>query len=183
MLIGKRLKELRENRKMTLKELSEQSGVQIATLSRIENLKMTGTLESHMQIAKALAVDITELYKEISGSPSDPEQAVERTKTESFAYNDKASYDILVNQVLAKKMLPIVLKIEPGGRTNTEQNRAGSERFLFVLEGSIIAYIGEKSFLISKHHTLYFDASIQHYFVNTGEKSAKVISVVTPVAL
>ena len=44
MLIGKRVKELRKARNMSLSELAKLSGVQIATLSRIENLKMIGTL-------------------------------------------------------------------------------------------------------------------------------------------
>ena len=65
MYIGKRVQELRKVRGMSLTELAEKSGVQIATLSRIENMKMTGTLESHMNIARALGVDVTQLYSAI----------------------------------------------------------------------------------------------------------------------
>ena len=54
MFIGQRIKQLREAQKMTLTELSEKSGVQLATLSRMENMKMTGTLESHIAIAQTL---------------------------------------------------------------------------------------------------------------------------------
>ncbi|MCK5178412.1 MAG: helix-turn-helix transcriptional regulator, partial [Candidatus Omnitrophica bacterium] len=62
MYIGKRLRELRMAQGMSLSGLAEKSGVQIATLSRIEHLKMTGTVESHMNIARALDIDITQLY-------------------------------------------------------------------------------------------------------------------------
>jgi phosphoribosylamine-glycine ligase len=50
---------LRKEKKITLLELSEKSGVALATLSRIENGKMTGTLKSHMNICKTLEIDIT----------------------------------------------------------------------------------------------------------------------------
>lgn len=182
MLIGKRIRELREANKMTLKELSEKSGVQIATLSRIENLKMTGTLESHMNIAGALGVDITQLYKGITaeGQKSGP---VADQSTESFTYNDKASYEILAGKILSKKMMPMVLRIEPGGRTNSERNPTGSEKFVFVLEGSVTARIGEKAYPLSPNQTLYFDSSLPHHFENAGAMAARVIVVVTPVAL
>ena len=62
MYIGKKVKELRKQKNLTLVQLSEQSGVQVATLSRMENEKMTGTLESHLAIASALGVDVTQLY-------------------------------------------------------------------------------------------------------------------------
>ncbi len=185
MLIGKRLKQLREEHKMTLKELSEKCGVQIATLSRIENLKMTGTLESHMNIAKALGVDITEFYKDVAITEAEKKYITKTSlsPTESFAYNEKASYEILASNVLAKRMLPVILRIEPGGRTNDEQNQPGAEKFLFILEGEITAYIGDKTYHLPKNHTLYFDASLKHYFVNAGKHTVKLIAVVTTVAL
>ena len=44
MLIGEIIHRLRKEKKMTLVELAEKSGVALATLSRIENGRMTGTL-------------------------------------------------------------------------------------------------------------------------------------------
>ena len=188
MLIGKRITELRKSKSMTLTELAQKSGVQIATLSRIENLKMTGTLESHMAIASALGTDITQLYSALPVSrsgPSLPDQTPESRKlgTESFTYNDKASYEILVNKLLSKKMMPVILKIEKGGRTNSEQSPAGSERFIFILEGKVLAVIGEHTYPLPKNSSLYFDASIKHHFENRGQSTTKMISVITPVML
>ena len=183
MQIGARIKQLRETRKMTLTELSEKSGVQIATLSRMENLKMTGTLESHMAVARALGVDITHLYKDIDKEEKKSKLLAEPKHSETFAYNDRASYEILTSKVLEKKMMPVVLRIESGGQTNPEQNPPGSEKFLFILDGAIEAHVGDNSYPLSKNHTLYFDSSVKHYFTNQGKTTAKVICVTTPVAL
>lgn len=184
MLIGKRVKELRKARNISLSELSKLSGVQIATLSRIENLKMIGTLESHMHIARALGIDITNLYQAVAAQEAaSSKQENETNSAETFSYNDKASYEILTTSVLSKRMMPVILKIDPGGKTNPEQNPIGSEKFIFVLDGALQAYIGEKTYTLSRHNSLYFDASIKHYFVNAGKSTAKVISVVTPISL
>lgn len=182
MRIGKRIKELRQAHEMKLKDLSEKSGVQIATLSRIEHGKMAGTIESHMSIAKALGVDITDLYKGL-----DHEEALERLMSappiETFTYNEKASYEILTNKVLGRKMMPVMLRIEEGGATNPEENPEGAEKFLFILDGEVTAHVADKTITLSKHMTLYIDASQRHRLVNTGAGTAKIISVITPVAL
>lgn len=183
MLIGKRIKELRKAKKMTLKNLAAKSGVQIATLSRIENLKMTGTLESHIRIAQALGIDITDLYQDITKKEDSADCVTDDTSTESFVYNDKASYEILTNNVLSKKMIPTVLKIEKNGKTNPEQSQVGSERFIFVLEGQIKVTINDKEYPLFSNNTLYFDAALKHQIINTGDTIAKVISVITPVSL
>lgn len=49
MHIGRIIRRLRKERKITLLELSQKSGVAIATLSRIETGKMTGRLKSHLR--------------------------------------------------------------------------------------------------------------------------------------
>ncbi len=113
-----------------------------------------------------------------------PALTVENIKeTETFTYNDKASYEILTSKVLNKKMMPIVLRIEPGGSTSPEQSQIGSERFIFVLKGKIIAHVGEKTFPLAQNNTIYFDASEKHYFENPGKETARAVSVTTPVVL
>lgn len=183
MFIGKRLKELREAKKMSLTELSKRSGIQIATLSRIENRKMIGTLDSHMSIAKALGVNLPELYADIAPGEKKIDVQTSQSQKDIFLHSDKSSYEILTSKVLSKKMMPTLIKIEPQGKTDTEQNQPGTEKFIFVLEGEIEAKIGSDTYVLARHHSLYFDASLPHYFANSADSVARVISVVTPVAL
>lgn len=183
MYIGKTLKELRKSKKVTLKELSEKSGVQIATLSRIENMKMTGTLESHIAIAKALEIDITQLYGEAIMDNSEIDVRNEPSAKEVYVHSDKSSFEILTNKVLSKKIMPVLLTIETGGQTNKEQNKFGSETFLFVLEGTIEVHIVNEKYQLTKHNTLYFDSSLQHYYVNLWTSPAQILCITTPVNL
>ena len=183
MYIGHKIKELRKSQKMTLEDLSEKSGVQIATLSRIENMKMTGSIDSHMNIAKALGVDITQLYANIIKEDRAAEAKEEKAMSEMFVHSDKSSYEILTNKLLSKKMMPVLLKIDSGGKTNAEQNILGSEKFIFILDGKLEVHVGDQSYPLSKNNSLYFDASQKHYFVNQGRVTAKAICVLTPVSL
>ncbi len=184
MQIGKRIRDLRKSQKMSLTELSQKSGVQLATLSRIENQKMVGTVESHLNIAKALGIDLTHLYKDIirEDSSATAKQTASSLK-DTFAHSDQAYFEILTKNVLAKKMMPVLLKIEPHGKTNPEEGQHGAEKFLYVLEGEIEVNLAGQTYLLKKNNTFYFDASLEHHFVNKGNSAAKVICVGTPVGL
>lgn len=183
MLIGKKIHELRKERRMSMTELSKLSGIQMATLSRMENLKMTGTLESHMKIAQALKVSLPQLYNEVISENKKVEVKTAKTPADVFVHSEKSSYEILTAKVLNKRMMPSLLKIEPGGQTNLEQNHLGCEKFIFVLDGKIEVRIEKEIYPLAKNNTLYFEASSKHQFVNTGKTLAKVICVSSPVAL
>lgn len=184
MLIGRKIRELRKERKIKLIDLAAQTGIQIATLSRIEHEKMTGTLPSHIKIAEALNIELTDLYLDIiKSSKVEPDAKTSRADTETFTFNDKASYEILTNNVISKKMMPIIMRVEPHGRSSSEQGLPNSERFIFILKGKITAHIGDQTFTLKTNNSLYFNASAQHYFKNDGDTVSKFVSVITPVTL
>ncbi len=183
MLIGDKLHEIRKAKKITLTELSDKSGVQLATLSRIENKKMTGTLESHLAIAKALGIEVVELYNSVIRDQKQIEVSQTNKTSEVFTHNDKSSFEILTKNVLSKQMMPTLIRIEEGGTTQTEQCAANSEKFVFVLEGNIEAMIDQQPFKLEEQNTLYFEASLKHKFKNTGKTVAKILCISTPVSL
>ena len=183
MLIGDKLHEIRKSKKVTLTELSDKSGVQLATLSRIENKKMTGTLESHIAIAKALDIEVVELYNSVIREQKQIEVSESSQTSEIFTHNEKSSFEILTKNILSKQMMPTLIRIEEGGVTQKEQLSPNAEKFLFVLEGTIEAVIDTKPFRLEKNNTLYFDASLAHVFKNVGRGVVKLLCVATPVSL
>lgn len=186
MLIGRILKKLRKSQKLTLIELSKKSGVQVATLSRIENEKMVGTLESHLSIAKALGIDLTKLYKESSDSQDSLEPIAVETqdaRSDQFEHSEKSGYEIMTKKVLNKMMMPVLIRLDAGGETTVEQNALRSEKFIYILEGTIEITVDQKPYILEKGHTLYFNAALPHQMRNKGDRTARILCVGTPVTL
>lgn len=183
MEIGGNIRKLRKSKKITLKELSDGSGVDLATLSRIETSKMTGTVKSHQAIASALGLSLPQLYGDMELEHKPVDFQSRENRTDVFIHNDKASYDMLTGKVLSKKMMPVMLKIAAGGQTSPEEFPKQTERFIFMLKGECKAHVGPQAYTLKKGQTLYFDASLSHYFKNTGNEEARAISVITPPAL
>lgn len=180
MNIGKRINELRRKNGLTLTQLSKKSGVALATLSRIENSKMTGTLESHMNIAKSFGMALPEFYSEINEATVAKK---EENYADRFVHDKKASSIMLTKDIFSKKMLPLFIQLDQGGKTAQEQLKKGVEKFIFVLEGKIEVVIGDKRHILEKDATIYLDASRAHYIHNIGKNKASCICVVTPVTL
>src|SRR5258708_5197789 len=151
MYIGEKMHAIRKAKRISLTELSETSGVQMATLSRIENKKMVGTLESHLQIAKALSVDITELYKGLSQQNAIIDFGQDKNM-DVFTHSDEASFEILTKNIMNKRMMPTLVRIEPGGKTNKEQSSGGSEKFIFVLDGNVEISVNNQMFSLHRYN-------------------------------
>ena len=183
MDIGKKIKALRKDKKLTLKHLSETSGIAIATLSRIETGRMTGTVRSHQAIASVLGISLPQLYGDIQLKHKAVDFQSTRSRTDIFVHNDRAAHGMLTNNVLSKKMMPVMLKISAGGSTTQEELPKPTEKFIYVLKGECAAYIEDKSYILKAGETLYFDAALAHSFKNTGDTEVKAICVITPPAL
>lgn len=183
MRVGDVIHKLRKDRKLTLLELSEKSGVALATLSRIENNKMTGTLDSHMQICKAFEINLPDLYKDLSASKKTVELHPKSAKTDIFIYDKKTSSEMLASNFMNKKMMPILIKIGKSGRTHSEETKSGVEKFIYILEGKIEVNIGENKYTMVKGDTLYFESSFPHYFKNIGNGEARIICITSPPVL
>lgn len=184
--LGARLRAIRKAQKVTLMELAKASGVDYATISRIETGVMTGTFESHIKIAAALGVKVTELYAGIEEARIKNAVTLQLPGKTPEAYvhqTGKSSISMLTTEILRKKLMPVLITIEPGGETQAEEARVGTERFVYVLEGSVSARVGEATHELKKGSSLYLDASIPHHFRNTGRSTVRCISVMTPPAL
>jgi quercetin dioxygenase-like cupin family protein/DNA-binding XRE family transcriptional regulator len=184
--VGARLRFLRTSQKVTLVELAEASGVDAATISRIETGRMNGTLESHIKLATALGFKVTDLYAGIEEARIKDAVTVQAPLRQGDVYvheAGKSSIAMLTTDVLKKKLMPVLVTIEPGGSTHREEARVGTEKFLYVLDGTLESRIGEAVHALKRGSSLYLDASIPHSLKNTGRTVVKCLSVVTPPVL
>ena len=180
MHVGEIIHNIRRERKITLLELSRKSGVALATLSRIENGKMTGTLKSHICVANALEVSLPELYKNLDASKRQVEVQIRNARADVIVRDKRLSSEILASKVSNKKMMPVMIKIGPGGATHREETRPGIEKFIYILDGKLEAAIGEENYCLAKGDTLYFESFLTHQFKNTGKGEARLLVVTCP---
>jgi transcriptional regulator with XRE-family HTH domain len=181
--LGSRIRDLRKNKRLTLVEIAKSTGIDQATLSRIENGKMTGTLDSHRKIAEALGIRLTDLYDSVMQELTRSKDKKVARKLETFSHSSGAVAELLASGVLQKKMMPVLIKLKPKGKTETEELPPFSERFIYILKGSAEIVFGKESQTLAQGASLYFNASVPHSFRNKLKAETQILSVVTPVSL
>lgn len=181
--VGQRIRTIRKTKKITLIELAQRSGVQQATLSRIETGAMRGTVESHRRIAETLGISLAELYSDVDSRMSEVVLSPKKTRSPTSKKNSRLSYEVLLQQGSQKKLLPVLITLDGGTETDRERSNRGVEKFVWVMDGKVDVRVEKESFPLVKGDTLYFDASLPHYIKHQSNSPAKVLVVTSPPTL
>ena len=184
MTVGKKIRQLRQSKGWSLAELAKRSGVSLSSLSRMETGKMTGTLESHMDVARAFGIRVTELYASLEpAGPAAELHRAEETSTRALISGKESTFRVLTSGALQKEMLPLQVSLPPKKSTPHERAPEGTEKFIYVLKGSLEASVGEERFQLRPGDSLYFQASLPHFLTNSGSGPAVALCLSAPPAL
>ncbi len=178
--LGNRIRDLRKTKKVTLIELSKQTGIAQATLSRIETGRMIGTVESHQKVAEALGLGLAELYAPLDRRYEEIQHAKKEAPRKVVHQGKGCTIELLTQEVTKKKITPLLVTLAGNSRTSTEHNERGVEKFFWVLEGEVEVAVEKESYPLKTGETLYFDASFPHRLVNPRAKTAKLFVAVSP---
>ncbi len=183
--LGERIRTLRKDAKLTILDMAAKTSIDQATLSRIENGKMTGTLDSHRRIAEALGIRLPDLYESVSDPKTQAQDKKLAQKLETFSHSSGAVAELLTTAVLQKKMMPVLLKLKHKGHTEPEEYSLQTERFLYVAKGMVELILGKdkESRILKQHDSIYFNASTPHQIWNRFKSESWVVSVLSPSSL
>lgn len=174
--LGPRIRAIRKEKGMTLVEIAQKTGIAQATLSRIETGTMIGTVESHAKLAEILGVGLSDLYADVDTRHA---QSSHQTKPQVVHHDKSYQLEFLTSDGGKKKMAPFLLTIQPSGRTPSECLQGSTEKFIYALEGETSVSIDGKEYALKPGETLYFQASLPHFFRNTGGKISKLLVTVS----
>jgi len=177
--VGKKIRTIRLSKEWTLADLAKRAGVALSSLSRMEAGQMTGTLESHISIAKALGVRLPELYSELEPTLTAIEWKAKESP-EKFHYGKGCCLTLLASGALRKKMLPVLISLQTGKSTPQEQSPSGTEKFIYGLAGRVAIEAGNQRVQIKAGDSAYLQASLSHLFKNTGPGMASILVLSSP---
>ncbi len=176
--LGKRIKEYRMKKGLTLQKLEEKTGFTKGYLSKVENTKKAPPVSTLVVLAKALGVSLSEILgeKEEKSSIS----LVKRNQRQVIARNGTVfgySYQTLAHKFYKKHIEPYILTL-PVKTKQVPLFQHEGEEILFVLEGTMKFFHGDQEFIAEEGDCLYFDASVPHHGVCQGKKEVKCLMVI-----
>ena len=185
-IIGEKIQSIRTSKQLTVEDVAERSGLQVAQIERIENNEDFPTLAPLIKIARVLGVrlgtfldDQTELGPVVS-------RKKEMVKNEAIAFtsddaNNKKHMDYfsLSQDKSGRHMEPFfihALPVEPG--ESFEASSHEGEEFIYVLSGVLEINYGKQTYVLEEGDSIYYDSIVKHHVHAANAEGAKIIGVV-----
>lgn len=180
--IGRKIRELRKGKALTLQDLSTATGLSKPLLSQIENEIVVPPISTLLKISRALEKDIAFFFQ---GPANDRRVVVvrtferERLDTRRLGRTDGGySYESLAYKKSKKSMEPFLVEFERKDEKNMAFYSHDGEEFLFVLEGRVEFRTRDEVHELKEGDSLYFEADLPHAYRAVGRRNAKAIAVV-----
>ena len=175
--IGKKIREFRLKKLLTLQELADKSGYSKGYLSKVEKSVKAPPVATLSVIARELGVSVSVILGEETKNDSiclvrQNERTLMAKTGEEFGY----AYEALANPYPSKHMEPFVLSY-PSDDALKHTFQHDGEEMLFVLQGQMRFRYRNSEFILNKGDCLYFDSGVAHTGEPIGDEPLKTLIV------
>lgn len=169
-----KIKHLRKLCQLTQEELADRCELTKGFISQLENDLNSPSIATLTDILSALGTNLKDFFTD------DVEEKVVFSKNDYFE-TDNETHKItwLIPNSQKNEMEPIMIEIQPNQNLTVDMPHEGQE-FGYVLKGTVILCLGNKSYRIKTGESFYYTTDKPHYLKNTAKEVAKLIWVSSP---
>jgi transcriptional regulator with XRE-family HTH domain/predicted Fe-Mo cluster-binding NifX family protein len=177
LLVGRKLRELRLRRGLSLRALAERSSLNVNTLSLVENGKSSPSVSTLQQLALALEVPIAAFFeseplkKRVVFTPANqrPQAAFGPTHLQNLG-----------KDLAGSTVQPFIVTLQPGAGSGDHTIVHTGHEFIYCLGGSVCCRVQEKDYLLQPGDSLVFEAHLPHCWKNNADQAAQILLVLHP---
>jgi XRE family transcriptional regulator, regulator of sulfur utilization len=176
--VGARVKSLREAMDLSLRGLSQRSGVSAPMLSQVERGDTSPTLSVAQKIAAGLDLTLSQLLR----LDEDRHVVVVRESDRRTRRRRGHVVEELTPPLPGQRADVSVHTLAPGAATGAPDDppmhEPGSRETTVVLEGAVELFIDGRRHELTDGDSVTFDADLPHHFENNQSSEARLIAVV-----
>ncbi|MFK9093778.1 helix-turn-helix domain-containing protein [Bacillus salipaludis] len=172
-LIGVKIKSLRKERKLTLKQIADLTNLSISFLSQVERSKSSITLESLKKISEAFGVNPSYFFSE---SDKKAATTVMRNVINTNTLHNQFFYRDLTGDIENPLFNPILVLLNPGAKREDSYSHSGQE-FLYVLEGKLTILIDKEEHDLNPFDCIFLESTTPHNWINKTDSIVKFLCI------
>jgi len=182
--LGSQIRQLRNQRGLTLQDVSELTGLSKPHLSQIENDLVSPPLATLIKISTALGVKIGYFFQD-----SKPETRIVVDRKKDHKNRDKGSqkisdsgynYDPLAYPMVNKFMEPFVIYMEDRKEKDLIYNNHRGEEFAFIIQGKAEIRCADQIVVLDEGDSVYFDSGLPHAYRGIDCTAQLLIIIYSP---
>ena len=174
--VGERIMKIRQEKNLSLDEISKMTGFEVAFLAKIENKEVQPQLGTVIRLSKALDSAFGRLVSGVGDKLySITRKNERRTISRSTSKKSKKrvyTYKSLAPDVQGRHMEAFLVQLEEDPEKETSLHEG--EEFIFVLDGEVILEIGDDKFELEPGDSAYYLSTTAHHIAAKKGKATIV---------
>jgi len=174
--ISKRLRQLRQDQGLSIRNLANRSGVSVNTLSLIENERTSPSVNTLVLLARGLGVPLVTFFTDDEEEYNLVYQQSGKRELINFKH---CTVEKLGEGLLPLGAEPILVTLKPGQKGGELISHNGRE-FIFCLEGVTSCSAAGRVFQLRPGDSLLFDATVPHCWWNAHAEPSRLLVIFCP---
>ncbi|MBS3750214.1 MAG: helix-turn-helix domain-containing protein [Anaerolineales bacterium] len=174
--VGERLRELREERDLSIRAVGRLSGLSANALSVIERGKSSPSVSTLYKIADALEVPVTAFFQE---KRAQHEVVVIKASQRNRIPFHRGVWEDLGGEQFSGKVEPFMLTLEVGASSGRFPINHTGHELVFCLRGQLEYEVEGETYLLEAGDCLLFSAALNHEWRNPGKTVTNALFVIS----
>lgn len=173
--IGPKVGQLRQQKRLSLQQLAERSGVSAAAIHKIERNGMVPTITTLMKLAAALNRSVAYFVEE--EEHEDRPAVLIRAGGRRPVYTSKAGLELrgISGPYGRFFMAGAAATVEPGANSGLRPMEHPGEELVYVLAGSMCFEVAGEEYVLRRGDALHFRTDRPHRWRNPTARPARVV--------
>lgn len=171
--IGTRIKSIREEKGLSLDQLSKLTGFDVELLSNIESSKVQPQLGTIIKLSKALDSAFGRIVSGVGDKlysvTRKNEQKIVSRSTSRQGRKQLYTYKSLAPEVKGRHMEALIVQLEEN--PEDEMSVHEGEEFIYVLDGTVLLNIGGDKFELEPGDSVYYLSTTPHLIASKSGKA------------
>ena len=169
--VGEKLKGLRSSKSMSLRLLSQKSGISANALSLIERNKTSPTVTTLMAIAKAFNMGVHDFF---SGQDQDAKDSV---ICRGVGKQPGPSIEALAPNLKQQNLHPVLVRLAPDEKFREDFCFHPGDEFVYCLSGQIECEVGGEKIRLAQGDAVTYKAETPHRINNLAPAGSQALVV------
>jgi transcriptional regulator with XRE-family HTH domain len=178
MQLGRKIRDLRLRRGLTVQQLAEATGLSKGFVSQVENGRTSPSLATLYDLAKSLETSVAYLVVEEDQVP----YVVRRAERPNMSVNGNASRVEVMSAQPRRNLELLHCELPPGVSMSDKRHFHHGEEVVLCVEGRVSLACGEHVVLLDAGDSCHFDGRVPHSLENAGDTTARLFIALTPAA-
>ena len=173
--VGTRIRQLRQAKGLSGRELAHRAGLTASYISRIENAKVSPTVATLGKTVQAMGETFASLFGD-AHADGPVVRAQDRVPLRSRGVDDYR-----VSPAWAARLVVVESVVQPGQASGTKPHtHPGDEECVIVIDGHLMVWLDGREYRLNPGDSATYLCRLPHRWRNPDHESSRLLWIITP---